>query len=54
VYQLVFRYDVTITVTSLRNPSTSCAYQSGNVSLITPYGSTLISRFTPQSRLAQS
>src|SRR5687767_13670582 len=59
VYQVVFRYDVTITVTSRRTPSTSCAYQSGKVSLSpfvksTPYGSTLMSRLYAQSRADQS
>jgi hypothetical protein len=31
--QSVPRYDVTATITSCRIPSTSCAYQSGKVSL---------------------
>ena len=56
-YQSVFSSDVTATVTSRRTPSTSCAYQSGKVSLspsVTsmPYGSTELSRSCAHSRVA--
>ena len=48
-YQSVLSSDVQSTRTSLRTPSTSCAYQSGKVSLSPavmsmPYGSTELSR----------
>src|SRR5689334_10083648 len=48
-YQSVFSSDVFAITTSRRIPSTSCAYQSGKVSLSptvtsTPYGSTEFSR----------
>src|SRR5207237_10774509 len=54
VYQSVFNSDVFATTTSLRTPSTSCAYQSGKVSLSptttsTPYGSTEFSRSCAKS-----
>src|SRR5689334_3624334 len=45
-------------MTSLRIPSTSCAYQSGKVSLSptvtsTPYGSTELSRSAAKSRVSR-
>src|SRR5258705_7941639 len=48
-YQSVLSSDVFATTTSRRTPSTSCAYQRGNVSLpptvtSTPYGSTEFNR----------
>src|SRR6185312_11225718 len=56
-YQSVLSSDVLATITSLRMPSTSCAYQSGKVSLsptVTrmPYGSTLLSRSCAKSRVS--
>src|SRR6188768_1957968 len=53
-YQSVLSSDVFATITSLRMPSTSCAYHNGNVSLsptVTrmPYGSTLLSRSRAKS-----
>src|SRR3954468_11553514 len=56
-YQSVLRSDVFATTTSLRMPSTSCAYQSGNVSLSptvtsTPYGPTELSRSAAKSRVS--
>src|SRR6185312_10899875 len=57
-YQSVLRSDVLATTTSLRMPSTSCAYQSGKVSLSptvisTPYGSTELSRSAAKSRVSR-
>src|SRR3954469_18077187 len=57
VYQSVFSSDVFATTTSLRIPSTSCAYHSGNVSLSptttsTPYGSTEFSRSRAKSAVS--
>jgi len=54
VYQSVLSSDVLATTTSLRMPSTSCAYHSGKVSLSptvtsTPYGSTELSRSRAKS-----
>src|SRR5687768_10572227 len=54
VYQSVLSSDVFATTTSLRTPSTSCAYQSGKVSLSptttsTPYGSTEFNRSRAKS-----
>src|SRR5678816_4797423 len=57
VYQSVLSSDVLATTTSRRTPSTSCAYQSGKVSLSptvtsTPYGSTELRRSAATSRVA--
>src|SRR6185437_13036897 len=57
-YQSVLRSDVLATTTSLRMPSTSCAYQRGKVSLSptvtsTPYGSTELSRSAAKSRVSR-
>src|SRR5215212_7690760 len=57
VYQSVFKSDVFATTTSLRIPSTSWAYQSGNVSLSptvtsTPYGSTEFRRSCAKSAVS--
>src|SRR6478609_5476744 len=57
VYQSVFSSEVFATTTSRRTPSTSCAYQSGKVSLSptvtsTPYGSTELSMSAATSRVA--
>ena len=57
MYQSVFISEVFATMTSLRIPSTSCAYQSGNVSLsptVTsmPYGSTESSISFAKSRVS--
>src|SRR5437870_9853861 len=54
VYQSVLSNDVFAITTSLRTPSTSCAYQSGKVSLSptttsTPYGSTEFRRSCAKS-----
>src|SRR5689334_12906754 len=56
-YQSVFSSDVFATTTSLRMPSTSCAYHSGKVSLSptttsTPYGSTELSRSFAKSAVS--
>src|SRR4029079_10487638 len=58
VYQSVLRSDVLATTTSLRMPSTSCAYQRGKVSLSptvtsTPYGSTELRRSAAKSRVSR-
>src|SRR6478752_1659895 len=58
VYQSVLSSDVLATTTSLRIPSTSCAYQSGKVSLSptvtsTPYGSTELSRSAAKSAVSR-
>jgi hypothetical protein len=57
VYQSVFSSEVFATTTSRRTPSTSCAYQSGKVSLSptvisTPYGSTELSRSRAKSAVS--
>src|SRR4051812_29074931 len=57
-YQSVLRSDVFATTTSLRMPSTSCAYHSGNVSLSptvtsTPYGSTELSMSAAKSLVSR-
>src|SRR5437879_861392 len=57
-YQSVLSSDVFATITSRRMPSTSCAYQSGNVSLSptvtsTPYGSTELSMSAAKSRVSR-
>src|SRR6185437_1216110 len=57
-YQSVLSSEVLATTTSRRMPSTSCAYQSGNVSLSptvisTPYGSTEFSRSAAKSRVSR-
>src|SRR5215470_12179467 len=57
-YQSVLSSDVLATITSRRIPSTSCAYQSGKVSLSptvtsTPYGSTELSRSAAKSRVSR-
>src|SRR4029077_9470521 len=56
-YQSVLSNDVFAMTTSRRMPSTSCAYQSGNVSLSptvtsTPYGSTGLSRSAASARVS--
>src|SRR3954462_8783116 len=56
-YHSVLSSDVFATTTSRRMPSTSCAYQSGKVSLSptvtsTPYGSTELSMSAATSRVA--
>src|SRR5688572_32819944 len=58
-YQSVFSSEVLAITTSRRMPSTSCAYQSGNVSLsptVTrmPYGSTELSMSCAKSRVVVS
>src|SRR5687768_11071915 len=58
-YQSVLSSEVFAITTSRRMPSTSCAYQSGNVSLsptVTrmPYGSTELSRSCAKSRVLVS
>src|SRR5438270_11839209 len=58
VYQSVLRREVQATMTSRRTPSTSCAYQSGKVSLSptvtsTPYGSTEFSRSAAKSPVSR-
>src|SRR5215831_6296751 len=57
-YQSVLSSDVLATITSRRTPSTSCAYQSGKVSLSptvtsTPYGSTELSMSAAKSRVSR-
>src|SRR5687768_1301252 len=57
VYQSVLSREVLATTTSLRTPSTSCAYHNGNVSLSptttsTPYGSTEFSRSRAKSAVS--
>src|SRR6478752_7471050 len=58
VYQSVLSSDVLATTTSLRIPSTSCAYHSGKVSLSptvtsTPYGSTELRMSAAKSRVSR-
>src|SRR5215468_6506108 len=57
-YQSVLSSDVFATITSRLMPSTSCAYQSGNVSLSptvtsTPYGSTELSKSAAKSAVSR-
>src|SRR3954471_10143765 len=57
-YQSVLSRDVFATTTYRRMPSTSCAYQSGKVSLSptvtsTPYGSTELSRSAAKSPVSR-
>ena len=57
MYQSVLSSEVQSTSTSFRIPSTSCAYQSGKVSLSpavtsTPYGSTESSMSCAKSRVS--
>src|SRR5687767_9441521 len=57
VYQSVLSREVFATTTSLRTPSTSCAYHNGKVSLSptttsTPYGSTEFNKSRAKSAVS--